>query len=395
MDNLITPAAAEELILANLPRLDVEAVPMTGAAGRILAAPLLADRALPPYDRVMMDGICFRAADARSAAGRLPIAGLHPAGAPTPGPLPEGSCWEIMTGAVLPPDCDTIVRYEDVNCEGGHAHIDPALAIPGKHLHAAGSDFSPGDQLVPAGTRLGSREIAVAATVGATDVPVVAAPRIRIITTGDELVPPGEIPAAHQVRQSNNHSLQAALAVWGSTDPVMLHVPDDEAAHTAAFESALATSDLVLICGGISRGKRDFVRPVLEKLLGAPAFHGVAQRPGKPLAFWEGPPPVFALPGNPMAVLVCFHRYVLPALAAMSRTPWQRRRVTLTSQVDFAPPFAYFLPVSLDGHHQAEPTPTANSGDFATAITSDGFIELPGDHDGFPPGTSVAYQPWL
>ena len=343
----------------------------------------------------MMDGICFRAADARSGAGRLPIAGLHPAGAPVPGPLPEGSCWEIMTGAVLPPDCDTIVRYEDVRCEDGHAHLDPAEAIPGRHLHAAGSDFRAGDELVPGGTRLGSREIAVAATVGATEVRVAAIPRITIITTGDELVPSGEIPAAHQVRQSNNHSLQAALAVWGSTEPVMLHVPDDEAAHTAAFETALRTSDLVLACGGISRGKRDLVRPVLEKLLGAPEFRGIAQRPGKPLAYWKGPPPVFALPGNPMSVLVCFHRYVLPALAAMSGTPWQRRRVALTSRFEFKPPFAYFLPVVLDENHRAGPTPTANSGDFATAITSDGFIELPADQDEFPPGTSVAYQPWL
>ena len=395
MDPLITPAAAEELILAKLPSLAAEAVPMTGAFRRILAAPLVADRPLPPFHRVMMDGIAFRAAEARGHDGRLRIAGLHPAGAPTPDTLPAGACWEIMTGAVLPPDCDTVIRYEDITRVGDDATFALRHAEPGKDIHALGSDFRAGDALVPAGTRLGARELAIAATVGATTLPLVAPPHITIVTTGDELVPPEATPGPHQIRRSNMIALEGALANWGVARTTSLHLPDELESLTAALRPALDSSDLVLVCGGISRGKRDFVRPALEQLLGPPLFHGVAQRPGKPLAFWSGPPPVFALPGNPMAVLVCFHRHVLPALAAMTKSPWCRRTVPLAAPVAFSSPLAYFLPVTLTPDHRAAPLPTANSGDFASSIASHGFVELPAGQNTFPPETRVPYQSWL
>lgn len=395
MDPLITPTQAEAQILKHLPRLSAETTAISRAVRHILATPLVADRPLPPYDRVMMDGIAFRAADARTQAGRLRIAGLHPAGAPAPASLPPGACWEIMTGAILPPDCDTIIRYEDLTRDGEDAVIDLAHVQPGQYLHVMGSDFPTGAPLVPAGTRLGAREMAVAASIGAVQLPTVAPPRITIITTGDELVPPETTPAPHQIRRSNNVALEAALANWGVTQTHSLHLPDDQAALTEALRTALPCSDLILLCGGISRGKRDFVRPSLEQLLGAPAFHGVAQRPGKPLAFWVGPPPVFALPGNPMAVLACFHRYVLPALAAMSGAPWHRRTVPLAEALQSPIPLASFLPVVLTPDGRAAPVPPANSGDFASSIISKGFIELPVNQDTFPPDTPALYQPWL
>jgi len=395
MDPLISPTQAEDLVLGNLPRLPVAETALADSARRILAGPLVADRPLPPYDRVMMDGIAFRVADAREQAGKLRIAGLHPAGAPAPSTLPNGCCWEIMTGAILPPDCDTIIRYEEITREGEQSCFDLQHAEPGKDIHRAGSDSQPGDKLVPSGTRLGAREMAIAATIGATSLPTVASPRIAVVTTGDELVSPETTPEPHQIRRSNNAALEAALANWGVAQTHSHHLEDDEALVTAGLRAALGSSDLVLVCGGISKGKRDFVRPALESLLGEPFFHGVAQRPGKPLAFWKGPPPVFALPGNPMAVLVCFHRYVLPALAAMSGSPWQRRTVPLVSEVRFPRPLALFLPVALTSDHRAEPLASANSGDFVSSIPSHGMIELPADRDTFPAGTTAPYQPWL
>ena len=395
MNPLISPAEAEALILANLPHLPSEETPLASAPRRILSAPLVSDRPLPPYDRVMMDGICFRASATIAKGTRLPIAGLHPAGAPSPAPLPDGACWEVMTGAQVPADCDTVVPYEQISRDDTLATLNEAPPAPGKHIHATGSDFAQGSELVPAGTLICSRVAAVAATVGASSVPVISKPRITILTTGDELVPPEDTPAPHQVRRSNDAALRAALNNWGPCDITITHLPDSKPELTAALRSALETSDLILSCGGISRGKLDYIRPVLEDLLGAPLFHGIAQRPGKPLAFWSGPPPIFALPGNPMSVLICFHRYVLPALHKISSRPLPQHRIPLAENHAFAPTLTYFLPVHLTPTHQALPRPLQNSGDFASAIDSTGFLELPADQTNFPQGTPLNYTPWL
>ncbi|MDA0766447.1 MAG: molybdopterin molybdotransferase MoeA, partial [Verrucomicrobia bacterium] len=304
MNPLITPAEADRLILAHLPTLPAESVPLEHADQRVLAAPLTADRPLPPYHRVMMDGIAFRSANASVSGARLKIHGLQAAGDPAPGPLPDHSCWEIMTGARLPDDCDTVVPYEQIERDGDHAILSETPPAPGTHIHALGSDFAQGAELVPTGTPISSRVAAVAATVGAATLSVIRKPRITILTTGDELVPPEQVPAPYQVRRSNDAALRTALQAWGPCEVTTRHLPDCPDQLTAALQSALQTSDLILSCGGISKGKRDHMRPVLENLLGAPHFHGIAQRPGKPLAFWSGPPPLFALPGNPMSVLI-------------------------------------------------------------------------------------------
>ena len=396
MDSLITPKAAEAITLTHLPELGSEECSLEHAHGRILVGELRADRPLPPYDRVMMDGICFRAADVGSEPC-LTLAGVHAAGAPPPEPLPTGHCWEVMTGACLPPDCDTVVPYEHTKRVAHQVTFSLDQSLPGRFIHESGSDHASGDVLVPAERRIDSRIAAVAATVGATALKVMKRPRVTVFTTGDEVVAPSVAPAPHQVRQSNAASLRAALSRLGAEIIHNQHLPDDPDATATAVHTRF-DSDLLLFCGGISRGKYDFVRPVIESLLGPPAFHGVAQRPGKPLAFWNGPPPIFALPGNPMSVQVTFHRYVVPYLQALQRQDLDVRLSALASTMKFEPPFAFFVPVCL--HQQeatllAEPAPLANSGDFASAIASDGFIEFPASKEHFPSGTLLAFRPWL
>ncbi len=379
-----------------LPSMGSEELPLAEAQGRILAAGLAADRPLPPYNRVMMDGICFRMADLERNHS-LMIAGDHAAGAPEPEPLAPGHCWEVMTGASLPSDCDTVLPYEQIMREGNNVTCDPESAVPGRFIHMRGSDHAAGDLLVPKYARVDSRVAAVASTVGATSLRLLKQPRVVIFTTGDEVVDPGTGPAPHQVRQSNAASLRAALAVLGADLVHHQHLPDDPDATATAVREHLG-SDLILLCGGISKGKYDFVRPVIESLLGAPSFHGVAQRPGKPLAFWSGPPPVFALPGNPMSVQVTFHRYVRPFLEATQNQQSVVRTVSLASEIRFDPPFAWSIPVSLQQEKAsliAKPTPLSNSGDFASAIESDGFIELPADQKDFPRGSLLPFRSWL
>ncbi len=396
MNPLITPDAAEAVTLAHLPVLGTEEIPLEEAHGRVLASELRADRPLPPYDRVMMDGICFRKADLEESPS-LTIAGDHPAGASGPDPLAPGHCWEVMTGACLPSDCDTVLPYEQITRQGSSISFPPETAVQGRFIHEESSDHATGDLLVSSHTLIDSRVAAVAATVGATTLRVLQRPRVAIFTTGDEVVEPAASPAPHQVRQSNAASLRAALAVLGAKLIHHQHLPDDPDAITSAVREHL-DSDLLLLCGGISKGKYDFVRPVIESLLGVPAFHGVAQRPGKPLAFWPGPPPVFALPGNPMSVQVTFHRYVRPFLEALQNQSTVVRTVSLASEIRFDPPFACSLPVTLRQEGAtllADPAPLSNSGDFASAIESDGFIELPADHKVFPPGSLAPFRAWL
>lgn len=394
---LLTPTQAEELILKGPPTLSREEVPLGDSPGRILARELVADRPLPPYDRVMMDGIAFRNADTGNTP-RFRIAGIHAAGNPEAPPLLDGHCWEIMTGANLPGDCDTVVPYEETERVGSdEMSANPDAISPGKHVHRQGSDFAEGDLLVPQGLRIDSRIAAVAATVGATMIEVLRKPTVALFTTGDEVVPPSEEPAPHQVRQSNHASLAAAMRKLGAEIVHYEHLIDDEELTARALREHLDV-DVILLCGGISKGKRDFVRPVVEMLLGPPALHGIAQRPGKPLAFWQGPPCVFALPGNPMSVQVTLHRYVRPFLDRMQDQSSPNRCVELAVPFQFAPPFAYFLPVTVGQKGatlQATPRTLANSGDFASAIPSAGFIELPGDQSDFPQGFLATYRDWL
>ncbi|MEJ6562068.1 MAG: molybdopterin molybdotransferase MoeA, partial [Akkermansiaceae bacterium] len=310
---LITPAEAEALILSSIAPLSTERVSLERSLGRVLREPILADRSFPPFDRVTMDGIAFFKSD----LNELRLHGLHAAGDPEPAELPAGSCWQIMTGASLPSDCDTVVPYEEVEIGETHAKINCEV-VPGRFIHRKESDASPGDLLVPAGTRIGPAQLGLAASVGAIELTVTRLPKITILGTGDELVPPEETPLPHQLRQSNGLTLRAAVEEWGAAEITLAHLADDLASTTSGIAEALEKSDLVILSGGISKGKKDYVRPALESLIGPPLFHGVAQRPGKPLAYWPG---VAALPGNPNSTLTTFHRYLVPTLQALVGLP--------------------------------------------------------------------------
>jgi len=368
--NLTTPSEAEAFIHGAVARLPCEDVPMLQSRGRVLQEPILADRPFPPFDRVTMDGIAFLKGD----AVELRLHGLHAAGDPEPGPLPPGACWQIMTGASLPPDCDTVLPYEEVEITATHACFS-GKATPGKFIHRKGSDAIAGDLLVPAGTRIGPAQLGLAASVGVCSLSVTRLPRITILGTGDELVPPEETPLPHQLRQSNGLTLKAAVEEWGPAEITLAHLPDDLASTTAGIAEALEKSDLIILSGGISKGRKDCVRPALESLIGPPLFHGVAQRPGKPLAFWPG---VAALPGNPNSTLTTFHRYLVPALQALVGLPQKVTSVLSFETPAEAHPFlTQYLPASLTNEGTLRILTPKNSGDFITPLTARGIVEIP------------------
>lgn len=386
MNDLLTSPEATARIVAAIAALPEEKVPLAEAIGRVLRGPLIADRPLPPYRRATMDGLTFRFASTTSVR----IAGLHAAGDPPPRPLSDGEAWEIMTGALVPEDCDTLVPYEEVTIKDGHADIS-GDQVPGRFIHEVGTDAQEGQMLVPAGRILGPVEIAIAASIGVSQLIVSKRPSITLLTTGDEAVPVSTIPQPWQIRRSNGPMLEAMLHGPGLTDLTCDHIPDDEILLGGAVDAALSRSDLILLCGGISKGKRDHVRSVLEARLGPPAFHGVRQRPGKPLAFWSGPPLVFALPGNPVSVLATFVHYVLPALSRMQGSePPRKLRLPLQGPLDPHPTLSWLLPCRINEHGEAIALPPQNSGDFVSVAGATHLLEIPPGQTTLPAGTLVS-----
>ncbi len=381
MNRIHIPSEAEALILKDLACSPKVELPSDRCLGRILRSALKADRPFPPFDRVTMDGIAFRSSDTQSDS--LKLHSLHAAGSPEPAPLPNGHCFQIMTGAILPHDCDTVVPYEELTLSETHATILPSFTPrPGQFIHRQGSDAHTGDLLIPEKTRLNPAHLGLAASIGAITLQVSQAPKIQIFTTGDELIPMDQIPAPHQLRRSNGFTLQMALTQWGETETHLTHLPDALDATTDALATALPTHDLVILSGGISKGKKDYVRPALEALIGQPAFHGVAQRPGKPLAFWPPSPQtaaVFALPGNPNSTLTTFHRYLVPALNKMAGlAPSSELHLPLAAHhIPAHATLTQLLPAILNSHGELVLLAPQNSGDFLTPLPATHLVEIP------------------
>jgi len=400
---MITPAEAEALIFASVMRLPTEDVPLAEAHGRVLRAEVRADRDLPPFDRVMLDGYALRSAAWSAGARSFRVTSLQAAGM-IPQRLAEAdTCIEIATGAALPEGADCVVPYEETTRDGAVIKISNGAKLTAGHaVHRRGSDYPADTVIVAPGTRLTGREVAVAAACGCTTLIVSARPKIAVIATGDELVDVGAAVGPHQIRRSNDYALRAALQAAGWPRVERFHLRDmrDEIEH--ALWHILSEFDVVLLAGGVSKGKFDFLPGVLAGLGVQKKFHGVAQRPGKP--FWFGLSrrlqPVFALPGNPVSSYTCLHRYVLPALAhAAGAAPERARLAALAASVTFKPPLTYFLPVKLRSgpaaELQAEPSMVNTSGDFAGLVGTDGFVELPAGQNEFPAGTLARFWAWV
>jgi molybdopterin molybdotransferase len=399
--SLLTPAQAETLIEQHLACLPIESLPLTQVAGAVLRENIYAERDQPPFDRVAMDGIAMDALAATGNGGRLRIAGSQAAGDPPQTLADPATCIEIMTGAMLPQGCDAVVPVEQVQRSGEFAEIGRKPVQPWQNVHRRGSDCRQGALLLAAGTKLSAPEVAIAAGAGMARLRVSAQPMIVVISTGNELVEPGELIEPHQVRRSNAYGITASLRQHGYTRIADDHVRDDEAELTQRLGFHLHTHDVLILSGGVSMGKLDLVPKVLEKLGVNLVFHHVAQRPGKPMWFGvsQAGPAVFALPGNPVSTLVCVSRYVLPALrAAMGQAPGDPPRIALTAPVEVKAPLAYYLPVKLNsddwGRTSADPCPTNGSGDFTSLAGTDGFVELPPGPNTFPKGFVAPFYRW-
>lgn len=401
---MLSPAEADILIARHLQPFHREHCPLAAAHGRVLLEPILADRDLPPFDRVTMDGYALRSAAWAAGTRSFRVERVQAAGmrAFALGEAPD-ACIEVMTGAVLPTGADCVVPYEDTEREGARMTIRTGAEgiASGSSIHRQGSDHRLGAEIVPAGIRLGGREIAVAAACGRGILSVSQIPRIAVVATGDELVEVESPVAAHQIRRSNDHAIRAALALGGYPGAERFHLRDLPREIEHLLWHILAEYEVVILTGGVSKGRFDLLPAELERQGVRKILQGVAQRPGKPL--WVGVSGrgvlVFALPGNPVSAYTCLHRYVLPALdRASGLPPRDPRLVPLAARHVFRPKLACLLPVTLvngtDGVSRAVPKPGNTSGDLAGLVGTDGFVELPAQEEEFPAGTLTPFRAW-
>ena len=398
---MLTTAEALDTILAAMPALPAEVCDISTVTGKILRQPVIAERDQPPFDRVMMDGIAARHADIAGGQRALPIQATQMAGESAL-TLEPGHCIEIMTGAALPEGADCIIPVERIAVASGIATLEDGYdAAELQFIHARGSDYAGGAELLDPGKRISALDIAVIASAGLTRVEVSASPVIRVITTGDELVPAGEPIEPHQVRLSNGPAICAMLGAHGFRDSRHDHLIDEKAVLQERIAGHLDEADVLVLSGGVSMGKADYVPEVLATLGVELVFHKVAQRPGKPMWFGMAPgdKAVFALPGNPVSALVCCRQYVVPALEKASmRPPPLPEFATMASDVTFAPDLTCFQPArfvsSAAGQVLAVPVKTNTSGDFAALSGTDGYVELAQAQSHFPTGTPVILRRW-
>jgi molybdopterin molybdotransferase len=360
----------------------IESRNLEDCIGAYLAEDLIADRDFPPFDRVTMDGIAIAFEAFEKGQRTFFIETTAAAGTPKQSLKDISNCIEVMTGAIMPNDVDTVIRYEDLTIEGKRATINPNAINHKQNVHFKGIDIEQGAIIVNEGTKLSSAEINIAATVGKAKLRVKQMPKVVIFSTGDELVPVHKTPKLHQIRRSNIFGIQATLKEWGVSSEV-LHLADDKEEMLEVISQSLRAYDLFIFTGGVSKGKFDYLPDVLEELQVEKHFHKIQQRPGKP--FWFGSnadgKKIFALPGNPVSSFVCVYIYLQFWLQKSLGIAQEVLHVRLKNDVEFKPDLVYFLEATLesspDGALVAKAIKGNGSGDFANLVKTDGFLILP------------------
>lgn len=377
-----------------------ETLPAAEAVGRVLAAPIVADRDLPSFHRAQLDGYAMRARDLGRTES-FPVVASIAAGSPANVKVPPGQCVAIATGAPLPDDADTVIGHEQSD-RGDPVRFTVSGLQAGHAVHPRGADAVTGDTLVAAGTILGPRHLGIAAAVGADRLDVVRRPRVVLLTSGDEVVAAGAPVATHQIRNSNGPMITALVRCIGGEPVEHRHVADDRKETTEAVAAALDAADLLITVGGISAGDRDHFPDALGTNGVTLSLRGAAIQPGRPVMVGRtaGGTVTLGLPGNPVSALACTCLFGWPITRVLlgidARLPW--RRVELAEPVKpnahrraYRP--AILVANDMDGEHVRVPA-WAGSGDLAHTAPTDGLLELPVQPGPVAAATSLRFLPW-
>ncbi|MDG1245219.1 MAG: molybdopterin molybdotransferase MoeA [Polaribacter sp.] len=389
---MISVAPALQAVLNTTQDFGVEQIPFLKSVGRVSKEAIYADRDFPPFHRVSMDGISIDYTAFKNGQRSFRIAGTQAAGSTKLALQDSKNCMEVMTGSVLPDNTNTVIRYEDITIKNGIAMVHVDSLQKGQNIHEKGKDRKVGDLLIAKNTKIAAAEIGVLATVGKSFVKVAKHPKIMIVSTGDELVDVEKIPRDHQIRRSNIFTLVSLLERLNISSE-NAHITDDKPILKSKIKTYLKDYDVLLFSGAVSKGKFDFLPEVFDELGVEKLFHKVAQRPGKP--FWFGSTKntdllakhpnnkntiVFGFPGNPISTFVNCLAYFYPWYYKSVGLDYEQETAILSSTVSFKPNLTYFLQVKLSsrfGHLVATPVLGNGSGDLASMIHADAFIQLP------------------
>ena len=400
---MISVIQALQTVLNSAQDLGFEEIPFLKSVGRILKEAIFADRDFPPFNRVSMDGIVIDYNSFKNGQKSFRIEGIQAAGSAQIALKDSKNCIEVMTGAVAPKNANTVVRYEDVTIENGIATLNIDGISEGQNIHTKGKDGKSGDLLIQKNTIISAAEIGVLATVGKAFVKVARQPRVMIVSTGDELIGVAEIPLTHQIRRSNVFTLVSLLERLHVSSETS-HIKDNKAILKSKIATYLKEYDVLLFSGAVSKGKYDFLPEVFEELIVEKLFHKVAQRPGKP--FWFGREKaivkndvssnnhqnntiVFGFPGNPISTFVNCLAYFYPWYYKSVGLEVKEETAILAKDINFKPNLAYFLQVKLEnkkGQLMAFPILGNGSGDLASLVHTDAFIQLPDNKSEFKKG---------
>lgn len=373
--------------------LAVETLAVPETSGRVLAADVRAEVAVPGFDRAAMDGYSVIAEETFGAAQYNPltlrIVGDSRPGRPFDGPLMSGQAVRIMTGAPVPLGANAVLPVEVTREESGVLHISEPIS-PGRHIGRRGEDVEPGRTVLTAGRVLRPQDLGLLASLGVAEVAVVRRSRIDILITGDELLPVGSKPDGCRIVDSNSVMLAALVRRDGGEPRVAPLLPDRREVIREALLSSKA--DVLLISGGSSVGVEDHA-PSLVAELGELPIHGVALRPASPTGIgFLGGRPVFLLPGNPVSCLCAYDLFAGRAIRRLGgrspELPYVREQIPLAAKVASAVGRVDYVRVRIH-NGRAEPIAVSGASLLSTTTTADGFVLVPRDSEGFPPGEIV------
>jgi len=399
---LITPKEALSIVFECVRPLKATRKPLDEALGCCLAEDVVADRDLPPANRSVMDGYAVRSSDVAKCPCTLRLIGEVAAGSAARPRVRPGTCVRVLTGANIPPGADAVVMVEQTDAADGLVTFQRKVPA-GSNIRIRGEEAKRGAVLLSKKTVLGPAQIGLCAAVGKAELKVYARPDIAVLCTGLELRPVGARVRAHELRNSNGPALLAALRSRGYTNISLEVVPDDVGALTLRIEHAAEKRNVVLVTGGVSVGKYDFVPEAVAQIGATVRFHGVAMKPGKPLLYatLSGNRHIFGLPGNPLSAMTGFHEFVLPALRRMSGMPVKKCRPSMRLPLDRALR-------SRKGRVECvlaqllwkkkgplvRPLKSHGSADLVAGARADGVVVVPASVQELPAGSLVEFRPW-
>ncbi len=377
---MISVHEAYQFISSYAREFDIESIPFLQSNNRILAVPVIADRDLPPYNRVMMDGIAINSVAFKEGKRNFAIESMATAGSSIQSLHDTNYCIEVMTGAVLPNNTDAVIPYEQLDIDDNIAEIKTDKFSPFQNIHKQATDAKEGNVLIAKHLRITPAHISVMATVGMSEIEVYAHPSIAVCSTGDELIDVAQTPLPHQVRQSNVYFILADLKKE-NIRASLYHLPDDKEEMEAQLRTILRKHDVVLLSGAVSKGKKDYLPQTLASIGMQTIFHQVAQRPGKPFLLGNIKDKlIFGFPGNPVSTFVCYHLYFKQWLRQCLHQTTTKITAKLSADIKNNSSLTLHVMVTLkyeEGCCVAEPISLSSSGDIPALINAEGIISLP------------------